>query len=127
MINHRKMGKRILVVDDDPELVELVRYNLEAAGYLVRAAGDGAEGLKMARAQRPDLIVLDLMMPELDGFSVCEILRRDSTTADIPIFILTAVATELARCAGLEAGADAYITKPFSVKGLMNRVRKALE
>ncbi len=120
------MGKRILLVDDDPELVELVRFNLEAAGFLVRAAADGAEGLKLARALRPDLILLDLMMPELDGFSVCEILRRDRATASIPIFIVTAVATQLSRCAGFEAGADAYITKPFSLKSLMSRIQQIL-
>ena len=120
------MRKRILVVEDDADLVELMRFNLQAAGFSVGTAPDGRQGLKQARSELPDLILLDLMLPELDGFAVCEILRRDPATARIPIFIVTAMSGQLPRFASLEAGADAYITKPFSVKLLIARMEQTL-
>ena len=117
------MRKKILVVEDDAEVVELVCFNLKRAGFATGTAKDGVEALKKARSVLPDLILLDLMLPELDGFAVCEILHRDPVTARIPIIMLTAVSSGLARVAGLDAGASDYITKPFSPKELVRRVR----
>ena len=118
---------RILVVDDEPEAVELVEFNLKQAGFAVLAAADGAEALQKARKQAPSLIVLDLMLPEMEGTEVCKILRNDPATAGIPIIMLTAKAAEIDRVLGLELGADDYITKPFSPRELVLRVRKLLE
>lgn len=120
------MRKKILVVEDDLELVELLRFNLANAGFSVAVAGDGGEALKKARSVFPDIILLDLMLPELDGFAVCEILRRDKATTAIPIIILTAMSSQLARVAGLGAGANDYITKPFSLKHLLGRIESLL-
>lgn len=117
---------RILAVDDEPEAVELVEFNLKKAGFQVITATDGAAALKKARSDQPDLIVLDLMMPEIDGLEVCKILRRDPDTARIPIIMLTAKAAEVDRIVGLELGADDYITKPFSPRELVLRVNKVL-
>src|SRR5215475_8550832 len=108
------MRKKILVVEDDSELVELLSYQLKTAGFAIGTAVDGIEALKKARTVTPDLILLDLMLPELDGFAVCEILRRDAATASIPIIILTAMSSQLARVTGLSCGAVDFITKPFS-------------
>jgi len=118
--------KKILVVEDDPDLVELLTFNLRASGFAVGTAGDGVDALKKARTIVPDLILLDLMLPELDGFAVGEILRRDPVTAAIPIIIVTAISSQLARLTGLGAGANDYITKPFSPKQLMSRVKEML-
>ena len=120
------MRKKILVVEDDADLVELLRFNLKNAGFAIGTAGDGVEALKKARAAAPDLILLDLMLPELDGFAVCEILRHDPATASVPIIMLTAVSGEMARVAGLEAGASDYMTKPFSPRELIARVEAIL-
>jgi len=121
------MRKKILVVDDDPELVELVSFNLKQAGYAVGTAENGVEALKKARSLMPDLILLDVMMPELDGFAVCEILRRDSATATIPIIMLTALSSELGRMAGLGSGATDFLSKPFSPRLLVERVENLLK
>jgi DNA-binding response OmpR family regulator len=118
--------KKILVVEDDPDLVELLSFNLRACGFVVNTAGDGVEGLNKARSIIPDLILLDLMLPQLDGFGVCEMLRRDPATAAIPIIMVTAMSSQFARLAGLEAGANDYITKPFSLKQLISRVQELL-
>lgn len=120
------MRKKILVVEDDPEIIELLSFNLCAAGFAVGTAGNGVDALKKARSFAPDLILLDLMLPELDGFAVCEILRREVSTARIPIIMVTAMSSQLARLAGIEAGANDYITKPFSPKQLVSRVQKLL-
>ncbi len=117
------MSQRILVVDDEPHIVELVRYNLLQEGYEVIAAGDGATALERARSERPDLIVLDLMLPGPDGLDVCRQLRRE---AAVPIIMLTAKSGELERVVGLELGADDYVTKPFSPRELVARVRAVL-
>ncbi len=117
------MPPRILVVDDEPHIVELVRYNLVQEGYDVLAAGDGEAALGRARAERPDLIVLDLMLPGTDGLEVCRQLRRETA---IPIIMLTAKGGELERVVGLELGADDYVTKPFSPRELVARVRAVL-
>jgi|SRR5437870_4730972 len=119
--------QKILVVDDEPEAVELVEFNLKQAGFSVVSAADGAEALKKARAVLPGLIVLDLMLPEVDGLEVCKMLRRDPATASIPIVMLTAKAAEIDRVLGLELGADDYLTKPFSPRELVLRVKKILE
>jgi DNA-binding response OmpR family regulator len=121
------MRKKILVVEDDSELVELIRFNLKKAGFSVGTAHDGIEALKKVRSLLPDLILLDLMLPELDGFAVCEILRRDPKTSTVPIIILTAMSSQLARLTGLDAGASDYITKPFSPKLLLARVQALLD
>ncbi len=118
---------KILVVDDEPEAVELVEFNLRQAGFDVLTAGDGTEALKVARAGLPSLIVLDLMLPELDGLEVCRMLRRDPATSAIPIIMLTAKAAEIDRVLGLELGADDYITKPFSPRELVLRIKKLLQ
>lgn len=120
------MRKRILVVEDDLDLVELLRFNLCRAGFSVTIAGDGSAALKKARCLPPDLILLDLMLPELDGFAVCEILRRDAATKNIPIIILTAMSSQLAKVAGLGAGANDYVTKPFSPKHLLSCIEDQL-
>jgi DNA-binding response OmpR family regulator len=120
------MAQKILVVDDEPDIVELVAFNLEAEGYEVLTASNGLEALNSARADLPDLIILDLMLPELDGLSVCEILRRLPSTAPIPVIMLTAWKGELSRIIGLDTGAEDYITKPFSPRDLVARVNQAL-
>jgi two-component system, OmpR family, alkaline phosphatase synthesis response regulator PhoP len=118
--------KKILVIEDDPDLVELLSFNLRNCGFTVSTAGDGLDALKKARSIIPDLILLDLMLPELDGFGVCEILRREPETARIPIIMVTAMSSQFARLAGLEAGANDYVTKPFSPKQLIARVQALL-
>lgn len=121
------MKQKVLVIDDEPDAVELVAFNLKEAGFEVVTAGDGAEALKKARANLPDLILLDVMLPEVDGLEVCKILRRDPATAGIPVIMLTAKAAEIDRILGLELGADDYITKPFSPRELVLRVKKMLQ
>ena len=121
------MKPKILVVDDEPEAVELIEFNLKQAGFDVATADDGAEALKKARAVSPALILLDLMLPEIDGLEVCKLLRRDPVTAGIPIIMLTAKAAEIDRVLGLELGADDYVTKPFSPRELVLRIRKILD
>ena len=121
------MRKKILVVDDDAELVELLSFNLKQAGYVIGTASNGADALKRVRSFEPDLIVLDVMMPELDGFAVCEILRRDPTTAAIPILMLTALSSELGRLAGLGSGASDFMSKPFSPRLIVARVEDLLK
>src|ERR1700744_423396 len=120
------MMSKILVVDDEPDAIELIKFNLKAAGYEVVTAADGDEALKKARALLPDLIVLDVMLPEVDGLEVCKILRRDSRASSIPIIMLTAKAAEIDRVLGLELGADDYVPKPFSPRELVLRVKRLL-
>ncbi len=117
------MSETILIVDDDSMLCETLALNLRNAGYEVLTCGDGAKALELAEARRPHLIVLDLMLPELDGLTVCRRLRRSS---DVPILMLTARTGELDKIVGLESGADDYITKPFSVGELLARIRALL-
>jgi two-component system, OmpR family, alkaline phosphatase synthesis response regulator PhoP len=117
------MSQTVLVVDDEPKIVKLARDYLEQGGFRVLAAGAGAEALALARHEKPDLIVLDLTLPGMDGLDVCRALRRDS---DVPIIMLTARVEETDRLIGLELGADDYITKPFSPKELVARVRAVL-
>jgi len=121
------MKSRILVVDDEPDVLDLVTYNLAQAGFQTDTAADGAEALRKARASAPDLILLDLMLPEMDGLEVCKLLRRDAKTSSIPIIMLTARASEIDRIVGLELGAADYVPKPFSPRELILRVKKRLE
>jgi DNA-binding response OmpR family regulator len=114
---------KILVVDDERSILELLAYNLRRNGYQVIEAQDGRQALELARAERPDLVILDLMLPRLDGLDVCRELRREST---VPIIMLTARDEEVDRIVGLELGADDYVTKPFSVRELIARVRAVL-
>ena len=120
------MKQRILVVDDEPDVLELVEYNLSGAGFSVITASDGAEALAKIRTHQPDLVILDVMMPEMDGTELCKLLRRDPATADIPIILLTARAGEIDRVLGFELGADDYVTKPFSPRELVLRVKSLL-
>src|SRR5512139_579634 len=117
------MPETILVVEDEPALRDTLTYNLKKDGFTVEAVGDGRAALDAARTLKPDLIVLDLMLPEIDGFEVCRILRREMTT---PILMLTARDDEIDRVVGLEVGADDYLTKPFSMRELMARVKAQL-
>ena len=126
MVSKSHVRSKILVVDDEPEAVELVEFNLKQAGFTVVTAADGAEALTKARAASPNLIVLDLMLPEIGGLEVCKMLRRDPATAGLPIIMLTAKAAEIDRVLGLELGADDYITKPFSPRELVLRIQKLL-
>jgi DNA-binding response OmpR family regulator len=120
------MIRKILVVDDEPVLVETMAYNLEQAGYLVITAADGSTALEAARREPPDLIILDIMLPEMDGLEVCRQLRRESNTAMTPIMMLTAKGDEIDKVVGLEVGADDYVTKPFGRRELLARVRALL-
>lgn len=120
------MKPKILVVDDEPDAVELIEFNLKANGYDVASAADGEEALEKARALLPNLIILDVMLPEVDGMEVCKILRRDQRTSGIPIIMLTAKAAEIDRVLGFELGADDYVTKPFSPRELVLRVKRLL-
>jgi phosphate regulon transcriptional regulator PhoB len=120
------MKPKILVVDDEPDAIELIQYNLRAAGYDVVTAADGEEALKKARATNPSLVLLDVMLPEVDGLEVCKTLRREPATATVPIIMLTAKAAEIDRVLGLELGADDYVTKPFSPRELILRVKSLL-
>ena len=117
------MPKKILVIDDEPKIVEICRDYLKASGFEVVSAGDGPQGLAVARREKPDLVVLDLMMPGMDGLDVCRNLRRESA---VPIIMLTARVEESDKLVGLELGADDYITKPFSPRELVARVRVVL-
>jgi DNA-binding response OmpR family regulator len=117
------MAEKILVVEDEPSLQETLVYNLEKQGYSVKTVGDGRQAVEMARSFLPDLILLDIMLPGLDGFEVCKILRREMS---VSILMLTARDDEIDRVVGLEVGADDYISKPFSMRELMARVKAQL-
>lgn len=118
------MAKKILVIDDEPQIVEICSDYIKAAGYEVVSAANGSEGLLKARQEKPDLIVLDIMMPEMDGFEFCRMIRREN---DVPIIMLTARVEEMDKLIGLELGADDYITKPFSPRELVARIRVVLK
>ena len=120
------MAGRVLVVEDEPDIRDLLAFHLEREGYLVTRASTGAEALRQLRATAPDLVILDLMLPEMDGLEVCRRLRADAGTAALPVIMLTAKGDEVDRVVGLEIGADDYIVKPFSPKELLARVRAVL-
>jgi two-component system alkaline phosphatase synthesis response regulator PhoP len=120
------MTPRILMVDDEKDIVDLVAYNLEKEGYETLKALDGEKALQLVRTKTPDLVVLDLMLPGIQGLEVCKRIRKDPETAFIPIIMLTAKGAEIDKIVGLEVGADDYITKPFSVKELLARIKAVL-
>jgi two-component system OmpR family response regulator len=116
-------GNKVLVVEDDETLLEVLKYNLNKEGYTVISALDGAKAVEVARVEKPELIVLDIMLPELNGYEVCRILRKETT---VPILMLTARTDEVDKVVGLELGADDYLTKPFSMRELIARIRAML-
>ncbi len=116
----------VLIVEDEQDIRELLAYNLEKEGYATLQAADGKEGLDMARARKPDLILLDLMLPKLDGLAVCRELERDAATVRIPIIMLTARGEDVDRILGFELGADDYVVKPFNIRELLLRIRAIL-
>jgi len=120
------MGKKILVIDDERDLVETLTYRLEAFGYEVLTAYDGQEGLDKAREERPDLILLDVMMPKMDGYQVCRMLKFDEEFKSIPIIMLTARGQDSDRETGETVGADEYVTKPFEANDLTNKIKELL-
>jgi two-component system alkaline phosphatase synthesis response regulator PhoP len=120
------MSKKILVIEDEKDVVELLRHYLEKENFALKEAGDGFSGLKKARAENFDLVILDIMLPEMDGLEVCKELRSDPKTASLPIIMLTARGEETDKIVGLELGADDYVTKPFSPKELVARVKALL-
>ncbi len=118
--------KKLLLIEDDEHILELLKYNLETRHYEICIARDGDEGIRLARAEKPDLIILDLMLPKVDGLDVCRVIRKDDQVADTPIIMLTAKGSEMDKITGLELGADDYITKPFSIRELMTRIKVVL-
>src|SRR5688572_3104219 len=120
------MASRVLIVEDEPDIRDLVAFHLAREGYAVTTASTGTEALRQVAAARPDLLLLDLMLPEIDGLEVCRRLRRDPAAATLPIIMLTAKGDEVDRIVGLEVGADDYVVKPFSPKELVARVRAVL-
>lgn len=121
------MGKEtVLIVEDEKNIVELLKYNLSKEGFRVLSAAKGDLGLEMIRRELPDLVVLDLMLPEMNGLEICRIIRQDSRTSHIPVIILTAKSQETDKIIGLELGADDYMTKPFSPRELVTRVKVVL-
>jgi len=119
-------GRRILIIEDESDVADLLEMTLRKAGFKTTAATDGASGLQKARENRPDFIMLDLMLPKMSGLEVCRILKGDPATCHIPILMLTAKAEEIDRIVGLEFGADDYVTKPFSPREVMLRIRAIL-
>jgi two-component system, OmpR family, alkaline phosphatase synthesis response regulator PhoP len=119
-------GKKILVVEDDALIRELDRVNLESAGFAVVLATDGFQGLEMARTENPDLIVLDIMLPKMDGFKVCRILKFDDKYKHIPIIMLTARIQEVDKETGFKTGADGYMTKPYDPEELIKKINQVL-
>lgn len=121
-----RIMSKILVVDDEKDIVELISYNLEKEGFPVLKAYDGEAALRITKTQKPDLVILDLMLPGISGIDICKALRNNPETAGLPIIMVTAKSDETDKIIGLEIGADDYITKPFSVKELVARVRAVL-
>ncbi|KYO66696.1 winged helix-turn-helix domain-containing protein [Thermovenabulum gondwanense] len=119
-------NEKILIVDDEPNILELLKFNLENNGFKVIKALNGEQALELIKLEKPDLILLDVMLPGIDGYELCKILRRKTDTSEIPIILITAKNEEIDRILGLEIGADDYITKPFSVRELVARVKAVL-
>ncbi len=118
---------RILIVDDEPDLLSVLRFGLEVDGFDVIEASDGEQGLSLAREHGPDLIVLDLMLPRMDGYKVCRALKFDERYRRIPVFILSARSGDADRRLALELGADEYVTKPYDMRDLVGRIRERLK
>ena len=121
------MPKKILAVDDERHIVRLVQVNLERAGYVVVTAADGREALEKVEAEKPDLVILDVMMPYMDGFEVLQLLRKNQSTRDLPVIMLTAKAQDADVFRGWQSGVDCYLTKPFNPMELISFVRRILE
>ena len=121
------MSKRVLIVDDEPNIVISLEFLMKREGFAVSVARDGEEALERIRAERPDLVILDVMMPKLNGFEVCETVRADPQLAGIRILMLTAKGRETEMRKGISLGADAYIAKPFSTRDLVDRVKSLLD
>lgn len=121
------MKKKILIIDDEAPFVETINVRLEFEGYEVLSAGDGQEGLEKAREIKPDLILLDVMMPKMDGYQVCRMLKFDDNFKDIPIIMLTARAQDTDRKTGKEVGANDYISKPFEMDELLEKIKELLK
>lgn len=119
-------SEKILIVEDDEDILQLLSFNFESAGFTVCTARDGVSGLAMAREKHPNMVLLDLMLPGMDGFEVCKELKRDERMAAVPVIMLTARGQEVDRIVGLELGADDYVVKPFSFRELLLRVRAVL-
>lgn len=120
------MPKKILIVEDEPAIQELVKYNLQKEGYKVFSAYDGEAGAEMALEEKPDLVLLDLMLPKMDGIEVCKLLKSNTRTSGIPIIMVTAKSEETDKVLGLEMGADDYLAKPFGVRELLARIKAVL-
>jgi len=120
------MRRKILVVEDDPDQLEVIRLSLKAAGFAIGTAANGTDALVKTRSISPDLIILDLMLPGLNGFDVCESLRRDPATASVPIIMLTGLCSQFGRFAGLESGANDFLLKPFDPEQLVLKVERLL-
>ena len=120
------MREKIMIVEDEPDIIKMLEYNLKKEGFRITSVSDGREALRQAEREHPDIIILDLMLPEIDGLEVCKTLKQSSDTADIPVIMLTAKAQETDKIVGLELGADDYITKPFSIRELTARVKAVL-
>ena len=118
--------RKILVVEDEPDFLELLRLRFKEEGFAIATATNGLDAVKKARSLQPDLILLDVMLPELDGFAVCEILKKDSATASIPIVMVTGLCGQLSRCAGIESGATDFVTKPTTPEDIVLKVRGTL-
>ena len=119
-------GRKILIIEDESDVADLLEMGLRKSGFKTTTAADGATGLQKARDNRPDVIILDLMLPKMSGLEICRILKGDAATSHIPILMLTAKAEEIDRIVGLEFGADDYVTKPFSPREVMLRIRAIL-
>ena len=117
------MTKRITIIEDEPDIARLLKYNLEKEGYKVQTAGDGETGFKIVKKEKPDLVILDVMLPKMDGFEVCRLIRAESR---IPVLFLTAKKEEVDRVLGLEMGGDDYVTKPFSIREILARIKAIL-
>jgi DNA-binding response OmpR family regulator len=119
--------KKILVVEDEAEFLKLLRLRFKEEGFAIATATNGIDAVKKARSLMPDLILLDVMLPELDGFAVCEILRNDSATASIPIIMVTGLAGQMSRCAGIDSGATDFVTKPTTPEQIVSKVKERLQ
>ena len=120
------MSKKILVVDDEPSIIKMLGARLQASGYEVASAMDGVKGLEMARREKPDLIILDLMLPGMDGYKICALLKKDARYSKIPIVLFTARAQEKDEEMGFECGANAYLKKPFNSRELLAKIEGLL-
>ncbi len=119
--------RKILVVEDEADFLDLLRLYFKQEGFAIATATNGLDAVKKARSLMPDLILLDVMLPELDGFAVCEILRNDSATASIPVVMLTGLCGQMSRCAGIESGATEFVTKPASPEDIVSKVKTMLQ